>query len=53
MSRAGLPEQVAEAIEEIIEKLGQVERMSRAGLRRRMRDLFAGRLAKCEAQVGT
>src|SRR6266536_5076488 len=41
MSRAGLPAQSSEAIEEIVEMLGHAQRMSRAGLRRRIRRLFA------------
>jgi hypothetical protein len=53
MSRAGLSAEVAGAIEEIIEKLGQAERMSRAGLRRRIKRLFAGTIEFSEAQVGT
>ncbi|HJW74886.1 MAG TPA: hypothetical protein VJ787_04350, partial [Thermoleophilia bacterium] len=53
MSRAGLSAEVAGAIEEIIEKLGQAERMSRAGLRRRIKRLFAGTIEFAEAQVGT
>jgi hypothetical protein len=53
MSRAGLSAEVTGAIEEIIEKLGQAERLSRAGLRRRIRHLFAGTIEFSEAQVGT
>jgi len=53
MSRAGLSAEAASAIEEIIEKLGQAERLSRAGLRRRIRHLFAGAIEVSEAQVGT
>jgi hypothetical protein len=53
MSRAGLSAEVAGAIEEIVEKLGQAERLSRAGLRRRIRHLLAGTIAFPEAQVGT
>jgi hypothetical protein len=53
MSRAGLSAEVAGAIEEIIEELGQAERMSRAGLRRRIKRLFAGTIEFAEAQVGT
>jgi hypothetical protein len=53
MSRAGLSVEAVAAIEEIIEKLGHAERLSRAGLRRRIRHLFAGTIAFPEAQVGT
>ena len=53
MSRAGLSAEVTVAIEEIIENLGQAERMSRAGLRRRIRHLFAGTVEIAAAQVGT
>ena len=53
MSRAGLPAQSSEAIEEIIEMLGHAQRMSRAGLRRRIRRLFAGRVEFAAEQVGT
>ena len=53
MSRAGLSAEVAGAIEEIIEKLGQAERMSRAGLRRRIRRLLAGTIEFAGAQFGT
>jgi hypothetical protein len=53
MSRAGLSVEAAGAIEEIIEKLGHAERLSRAGLRRRIRRLFAGTIDVSEAQVGT
>lgn len=38
-SRAGLSVQNAEAIEEIVEKLRQEQRLSRAGLRRQLRRL--------------
>jgi hypothetical protein len=37
LSRAGLPAQVVDCAEEILANLRQVERLSRAGLRRRMR----------------
>ena len=53
MSRAGLSAEVTCAIEEIIERLGHAERLSRAGLRRRIRHLFAGTIEYSEAQVGT
>lgn len=53
MSRAGLSAEVAAAIEEIVDKLGHAERLSRAGLRRQIRHLFAGTLEKSEAEVGT
>jgi hypothetical protein len=53
MSRAGLSAEVTGAIEEIIEKLGHAERLSRAGLRRRIRRLVAGTIDFPEAQVGT
>jgi hypothetical protein len=53
MSRAGLTAEVAGGIEEIIEKLGQAERMSRAGLHRQIKRLFAGTIEFAGAQVGT
>jgi hypothetical protein len=53
MSRAGLSAEVAGAIEEIIENLGQAERMSRASLRRQLRRLLAGTIEFAGAQVGT
>jgi hypothetical protein len=37
MSRAGLSAQVCGAVEEILEELGQAQRLSQAGLRRRVR----------------
>jgi hypothetical protein len=53
MSRAGLGAEVAAGIEEIIEKLGQADRLSRAGLRRRIRRLFAEMTVFQQAAVGT
>lgn len=53
MSRAGLSVQVVSGIEEIIEKLGHADRLSRAGLRRRIRRLFAETTAFAQAAVGT
>jgi hypothetical protein len=45
MSRAGLSAETADSIEEIIEKLGQADRLSRAGLRRRIRVFSLERLS--------
>ena len=53
MSRAGLSAEAADAIEEIIDNLRHAERLSRAGLRRRMRHLFAGTIEFSQVQVGT
>jgi len=53
MSRAGLSAEAAGAIEEIIENLGQAERLSRAGLRRRIRRLFAEATVFPQALTGT
>jgi len=44
---------VAAGIEEIIEKLGHDARLSRAGLRRRIRRLFAAATSFEESAVGT
>src|SRR3954468_20535344 len=53
MSRAGLSAQSSAAIEEIVEKLGHAQRMSRAGLRRQLRRLALGELARASAESGT
>ena len=53
MSRAGLSEQASEVIEEIIEKFGHAQRMSRAGLRRQLRRLAVGEIARADAKAWT
>ena len=53
LSRAGLGAEVAARIEEIINKLGHADRLSRAGLRRRIRRLFAEATAFQQSAVGT
>jgi hypothetical protein len=53
LSRAGLPAEVAGAIEEIIENLGRADRLSRAGLHRQIRRVLAGVLVFAGSQVGT
>ncbi len=37
LSRTGLPAEVRAAVEEILEELGQAQRLSQTGLRRRVR----------------
>ena len=53
MSQAGLSAQASEAIEEIVEKLGQAQHMSRAGLRRQLHRFALGETARMEAKTGT
>jgi len=53
MSRTGLSAQAAEAIEEIIKKLGQAQRLSRTGLRRQLRRLSLGESASAGLETGT
>jgi hypothetical protein len=53
MSRAGLSAQDAEAIEEIVEKLRQEQRASRAALRRQLRRLSLGESTSALAELGT
>jgi len=53
VSRAGLGAEVAAGIEEIIEKLGHADRLSRAGLRRWIRHLLAEATAFQQSAVGT
>lgn len=53
MSRAGLSAEATAAIEEILEKLGQAERLSRAGLRQRIRRLFLDTTRFKRSQAGT
>jgi alcohol dehydrogenase class IV len=53
MSQAGLSEQACAAIEEIIDKLGQAQRMSRAGLRRQLRRLALSEMALERPKTGT
>lgn len=53
MSRAGLSAQDAAVIEEIVEKLRQEQRLSRAGLRRQLRRLSLGEPASGGAEIGT
>ena len=56
LSRAGLCVQVREAVEEIMAKLGQAQRLSRAGLRRhlfRFARFSQGEVDHAEAKCGT
>jgi hypothetical protein len=53
MSRPSLSAQAADAIEEIIKKLGQAQRLSRTGLRRQLRRLSLGEPAPAAQEVGT
>ena len=53
MSRTGLSAQASEAIEEIINKLGQAQRVSRTGLRRQLRRLSLGEPAAAGQETGT
>lgn len=53
MSRTGLSAQAAEAVEEIIEKLGQEQRLSRAGLRRQLRRFSLGKPGPAGQKTGT
>jgi hypothetical protein len=53
MSRAGLTAQVRGAIDEILARLGQEQRMSRDGLGRRLRRLSLGELVPVSAEVET
>ena len=53
MSQAGLSPQAAEAVEEIIEKLRQEQRVSRAGLRRQLRRLSLGEPESAGRETGT
>lgn len=53
MSLTGLSGQAAEAIDEIIEKLGQTQRLSRAGLRRQLRRLSLGEPKSAGRKTGT
>ena len=53
MSRTGLSAQAAEAVEEIIERLGQEQRLSRAGLRRELRRLSLGKPGPAGQETGT
>lgn len=53
MSRTGLSAQAAEAVEEIIEKMGQEHRLSRAGLRRRLRRFSLGKPGPAGRKTGT
>lgn len=48
-SRAGLTRQESDAIEQIVEKLRQDQRLSRAGLRRQLRRLALEEPASAEA----
>lgn len=51
MSRAELPAQVVKDLEEILAKLGQSERLSRAGLGRQLSRLLASALGNAEPVV--
>jgi hypothetical protein len=53
MSRACLSAQARAAIEEIVKKLGQEQRVSRAGLGRRLRRLSLGEWGRAGAESGT
>ena len=53
MSRTGLSAQAAKAVEEIIEKLGQEQRLSRAGLRRQLRRFSLGNPVPAGGKTGT
>jgi hypothetical protein len=53
MSRAGLSAQASDAIEEIVAKLGQAERLSRDGLRRQLRRFALGEAAWAGGKTGT
>ena len=53
MSQAGLSAQAAEAIEEIVEKLGQAQRLSQAGLRRQLRRFSLGKPGPAARETGT
>ena len=53
MSRTGLSAQASDAIEEIIKKLGQAQRLSRTGLRRQLRRLSLGEPASAGLETGT
>jgi hypothetical protein len=44
---------MAETIEEIIEKLGQAQQVSRAELRRRLRRLTVGEIERANQKSGT
>ena len=53
MSRAGLPAQAADKIEQIVEKLGQAQRVSLAGLRRELRRFSLEKPELAEQKTGT
>jgi hypothetical protein len=53
MSRAGLSAEAADAIEEIVEKLRQAQRLSQAGLRRQLRRLSLGKPGPATQKTGT
>ena len=53
MSRAGLGAQSLAAIERIVDKLGQEQRMSRAGLRRRLTHVALEEIARAVVAPGT
>jgi hypothetical protein len=52
MSQAGLSAQVCGAVEEILEELGQAQRLSQAGLRRRVRRNVLKTLGEMSRSVG-
>jgi hypothetical protein len=53
MSRAGLSVEARETIERIVEELGQLQRLSRAGLGRRLRGFLQGEAARAGLEVET
>jgi len=53
VSQTGLSAQAAEAVEEILEKLGQEHRRSRDGLRRQLRRFSLGKPAPAGQKTGT
>ena len=53
MSRTGLSAQAADAIEEIVEKLGQAQLLSQAGLRRQLRRFSLGKPGPAVQKTGT
>ncbi len=52
LSQAGLSVQLRAAVEEIVEDLGQAQRLSQAGLRRRLRRIAMKTLGKMDRSAG-
>jgi hypothetical protein len=52
VSQAGLSVQLREAVEEIVDDLGQAQRLSQAGLRRRLRRIAMKTLGKMDPSAG-